>query len=94
VRGADQQTELVRAVIARVTDDGLDAQKPHLHHLDSWEVWDCWRDLIVDLQRHHDCGGGCRLGSLASELSDVDDRARRLLVDRIRSGETLARTSA
>jgi TetR/AcrR family transcriptional repressor of nem operon len=70
--------ELIRAVISHATDEVFDAQEPYLHHLDSWEAWESWRDIVVDVQRrrHH---GGCPLGSLASELADVDERARELL---------------
>jgi AcrR family transcriptional regulator len=74
------KSDLVLAVIERLTDEVLGAQEPHLHHLDSWEAWNAWRELVIDLQRQRHCVGGCPLGSLASELADVDDRARTLLV--------------
>jgi TetR/AcrR family transcriptional regulator, transcriptional repressor for nem operon len=73
------KSELIRAVIAHVADEVLDGQEPYLDQLDTWEAWESWRELIIDLQRRRDFGG-CPLGSLASELSDVDGRARRLLV--------------
>jgi TetR/AcrR family transcriptional regulator, transcriptional repressor for nem operon len=73
------KSELVRAVIAHMTDQVLDAQEPYLHQLDSWQAWEAWRKLIVALQRQRDYGG-CPLGSLASELADTDERARQLLV--------------
>jgi TetR/AcrR family transcriptional regulator, transcriptional repressor for nem operon len=76
----DDKSALVRAVIARQTDQILEAQQPYLSAMDTWEAWRAWRDLIVDLQRRRHCRGGCPLGSLASELSDTDELARVALV--------------
>ncbi len=76
----NDKTALVHAVIGHQTDAVLDAQEPYLHHLDSWEAWHAWRDLVVDLQRRRHFVGGCPLGSLASELAEVDERARILVV--------------
>jgi TetR/AcrR family transcriptional repressor of nem operon len=84
------KSELVRAVITRVTEEVLDAQEPYLHRLDTWEAWDSWRDLVVDVQRRRG-SAGCPLGSLAAELSEVDDRARRLLVGGFDRWETAFR---
>jgi TetR/AcrR family transcriptional regulator, transcriptional repressor for nem operon len=74
------KSALVRAVIARQTDQILEAQQPYLSAMDTWKAWRAWRDLIVDLQRRRHCRGGCPLGSLASELSDTDELARIALV--------------
>jgi AcrR family transcriptional regulator len=73
------KSELVQAVITHVAGEVLGAQEPYLHHLDSWEAWEAWKRLVIDVQRDRN-HGGCPLGSLASELSEVDDRARELLV--------------
>ena len=35
-----------------------------------------WRDMIVSVQRDADCRGGCPLGSLGSELAELDHVAR------------------
>jgi TetR/AcrR family transcriptional repressor of nem operon len=67
---------LVRAVIALQTDVVLDAQQPVLSRLDSVEALRAWRDVAVGLQRRLRCQGGCPIGSLASELADVDPDAR------------------
>lgn len=72
---ADKRS-LVRAVIALLTEAVLDAQQPHLSRLDSIEALQAWRDALVDLQRERGCMGGCPIGSLASELSDLDEDAR------------------
>lgn len=71
---------LVRAVIAHQTQAVLEAQEPLLGNLDSLEALRAWRDLVVGIQRERDCHGGCPIGSMASELSDVDNLARADLV--------------
>lgn len=64
----DHQTESVlaihRAALSSVTDfDGLTA----------------WRDTIVRVLTAQECVGGCPIGSLASELAEVDSVARQAL---------------
>lgn len=75
----ESKSDLVDAVIRHHARDVLGGQEPYLSHLDSWEAWQGWRDLMVAGQRAHHCIGGCPLGSLASELSDVDEHSRRAL---------------
>lgn len=75
----DGKSDLVHAVIARHARDVLGGQEPSLSQLDTWEAWQQWRELMVAGQRAHRCVGGCPLGSLAAELSDVDEPARRAL---------------
>jgi AcrR family transcriptional regulator len=72
--------ELVRAVIARQTDSVLAAQMPTLASLTSWGAIARWFDEIVALQEERACRGGCPIGSLASELADHNEEARRDLV--------------
>ncbi len=69
---------LVLEVIARQTDRVLDAQQPHLAALDSLPALTAWRDAIVRLNRATG-GRGCPLGSLASELANESERARKRL---------------
>jgi TetR/AcrR family transcriptional regulator, transcriptional repressor for nem operon len=71
---------LVRAVIAHLTERVLGAQQAVLSRLDSIEALEAWRDLLVANLRSRDCQGGCAIGSLASELADVDPDARADLV--------------
>jgi TetR/AcrR family transcriptional repressor of nem operon len=71
--------DLVRAVIDYRTDRVLGSQEPFLSNLDDWDAWYSWRDRIVQIQRDLGCVGGCPLGSLASELADSDELARRVL---------------
>jgi AcrR family transcriptional regulator len=73
--------DLIRAVIAHQTDGILAAQRPVLDELDSFEAFDRWRDLLVDLQEQRNCVGGCPIGSIAAELADNDPHARADLVD-------------
>lgn len=70
------KSALVRAVIAHQTQAVLDEQEPLLGSLDSMEALRAWRDLVVAVQRGRHCRGGCRIGSLASELAEADDLAR------------------
>jgi AcrR family transcriptional regulator len=76
----EDKASLIRSVIARQTEQVLDAQQPFLSHLDTWEAWVAWRDLIIDLQRQRDFVGGCPIGSIAAELADTDELARLALV--------------
>jgi AcrR family transcriptional regulator len=71
---------LVEAVIAYQTAQVLSTEGPHLAPLDSWEAWQRWRDAVVQLQAGAGCIGGCPLGSLASELADIHEGARRQLL--------------
>lgn len=71
--------DLVRAVIDHQTDRVLDDQEPYLSNLNDWDTWYSWRDRVVQNQRDLGCVGGCPLGSLASELADSDELARRVL---------------
>ncbi len=67
---------LVKAVIAHQSDTVVGAQEPLLSNLDSVAALRTWRDAIVQLQRSRQCQGGCPIGSLGSELAEVDDEAR------------------
>ncbi len=53
-------------------------------------------DRVLDNQRHRSCIGGCPMGNLASELSDVHEGFRQRLADifihwRVKVAEALAR---
>jgi TetR/AcrR family transcriptional regulator, transcriptional repressor for nem operon len=71
-----EKRELVLAVILYQTERVLSAQEPLLSHLDSMEALRTWRDAIVQIQLERQCQGGCALGSLSSELSDIEPAAR------------------
>jgi TetR/AcrR family transcriptional repressor of nem operon len=72
----DDKKSLVQATIEYQTEQVLSFQRPLLSRLDSFEALEAWRDAVVRAQHARDCRGGCPLGSLAAELSDVDPQAR------------------
>src|SRR5215469_9862289 len=71
---------LVLAVIASQTKRVLDAQQPHLEALDSLDALKAWRNAICRLNKATQ-GKGCPLGSLASELANDSEPARKRLAD-------------
>jgi AcrR family transcriptional regulator len=71
---------LVLDVIARQTERVLDAQRPHLEALDSLPALGAWRNAILRLNKAAQ-GKGCPLGSLASELANDSEPARKRLAD-------------
>ncbi|SRR5260221_14794579 len=71
---------LVLEVIARQTERVLDAQRPHLEALDSLPALKAWRDAIIRLNKAVQ-SRGCPLGSLASELANDSEPARKRLAD-------------
>lgn len=88
---------LVLEVIARQAERVLDAQQPHLESLDSLPALKAWRGVIVRLNKAAR-DKGCPLGSLASELANNSEPARKRLAesfaiwrDRIEQGLTKMR---
>lgn len=73
------KSDLIRAVVHRWGERRLEEQEEDLRRLDSIRGLERWRDAIV--QRNTVVGGsyGCILGSLAIELADHDDEARKTL---------------
>jgi TetR/AcrR family transcriptional regulator, transcriptional repressor for nem operon len=70
------KASLVHAVIAWQGEQVLGHQWPWLSRLDSLQGIRAWRDYVVSTMRRRECRGGCHIGSLASELSDLDPAAR------------------
>jgi TetR/AcrR family transcriptional regulator, transcriptional repressor for nem operon len=70
------KASLTHAVIARQGETLLARQQPWLSRMDSLPGIRAWRDFVVSATRRHECRGGCQIGSLASELSDLDPVAR------------------
>jgi AcrR family transcriptional regulator len=58
----DGKDELLLAVAQFEADRVLEDQQPHLGHLDTWESWHQWRDVVVE--RYERQGDHCPLGSL------------------------------
>jgi TetR/AcrR family transcriptional repressor of nem operon len=69
---------LVLEVIAQQTKRVLDAQQPQLGSLDSLPALMAWRDAMIRLNKATR-GRGCPLGSLASELANQSEPARKRL---------------
>jgi TetR/AcrR family transcriptional regulator, transcriptional repressor for nem operon len=69
--------DLVRAVIEHACGTVIEAQMPELARLADWDDLAAWFDRLVALQVQAQCRGGCPLGSLASELADQSEDARR-----------------
>lgn len=69
---------LVLEVIALQTERVLGAQQPQLGAIDSLPALRSWRDAVVRLNRRAEALG-CPLGSLANELANDSESARRRL---------------
>ncbi len=72
---ADKQA-LVRAVIEHQNETVVGGQRDLLAGLDTLDGLRAWRDAIVELQRGRQCAGGCPIGTLGSELAEIDPTAR------------------
>jgi AcrR family transcriptional regulator len=67
---------LVLAVITLQTERVLSAQQPHLGALDSLRALRLWGNALIQLNARTR-GKGCPLGSLASELANDSESARK-----------------
>lgn len=83
--------DLIRAVIAYQTQAVLAAQQPFLSHLDSFEALNAWRDHVIELQKRRSFQGGCPLGTLSCELSEIWPEARVDLAASFRQWEAAIR---
>ncbi|HUB40502.1 MAG TPA: TetR family transcriptional regulator C-terminal domain-containing protein [Streptosporangiaceae bacterium] len=73
---ADKEA-LVRAVVAYRTQTVVgEIHEPALAVIEGINGLRAWRDMIVSLQSAADCRGGCPLGSLGSELAELDHAVR------------------
>jgi AcrR family transcriptional regulator len=79
---------LLLAVIEIQTERVLRAQSPYLERLDSVAALRRWRDAVVKMGEQQSGVGGCPIGSLASELAEESDAARKLLVKGFHLWET------
>jgi TetR/AcrR family transcriptional regulator, transcriptional repressor for nem operon len=74
---ADKEA-LVRAVVDyRAQTVVGEIHEPMLAAIEGIDGLRAWRDKIVSIQSHAGCQGGCPLGSLGSELAELDHVARR-----------------
>jgi TetR/AcrR family transcriptional regulator, transcriptional repressor for nem operon len=70
----DDKPALVRAVIEHQADTIVAGQEAF--DLSSLDGLRAWRDWVIEHQRELNCGGGCPIGSLGSELAETDPEAR------------------
>ena len=83
---------LIRAVIAHQADAVMAAHHdPAVGNLDSVAALRIWAQRIVEQQRAQDFVGGCRLGSLAVELTESDAELRADLAAGFERWEALLR---
>jgi TetR/AcrR family transcriptional regulator, transcriptional repressor for nem operon len=68
--------DLIQDVIAFRAEEILTKQTLRLRKLDSFKGLQQWRNAIVQSNALRRGAWGCQLGSLAAELSDIDDAAR------------------
>jgi TetR/AcrR family transcriptional repressor of nem operon len=83
------KSDLVAAVIDFQTDQILAVQRLGLDRLESLDDLRRWRDIMVDLVRDLGCVGGCPIGSLASDLAEIDPLARAQLARSFAQWENL-----
>jgi TetR/AcrR family transcriptional regulator, transcriptional repressor for nem operon len=73
---ADKEA-LVRAVVEyRAQTVVGEIHEPALAAIEGIDGLRAWRDMIVSIQAAADCRGGCPLGSLGSELAELDHGVR------------------
>lgn len=81
--------DVVHAVVECQRHRVLGMQRSMLESVIDWDGLKRWRDQIVTTQDERHCRGGCPLGSLANELSELDDVARVQLADAFSDWEQL-----
>src|ERR1700753_13406 len=84
------KTELTRAVVEHWGEFRLNQQEEDLRRLSSIRGLERWRDEMVRRNAVVDGAYGCVLGSLAIEVADHDDVARRTLRADFPPWDTLA----
>ena len=70
---------VLREVVAVQTERVLHAQRPTIERLDSWEALEHWSDEVVAGKARQGCRGSCPIGSLVTQLAEVDPVARAAL---------------
>jgi TetR/AcrR family transcriptional repressor of nem operon len=87
----EDKTDLTRAVVAYQVERIVGNQETLLARLDSLAALQAWRDAVVSLASRRGGRGGCPVGSLARELSDLDETARERLCVGFERWETAIR---
>ncbi|MFF4836427.1 TetR/AcrR family transcriptional regulator [Streptomyces sp. NPDC001315] len=68
------RTDLLVAVAQHEADQVLEAQRPFLDDLTTWDAWQKWSRAVLD--HYTELGQRCPLGSLTSELGKSSSEAR------------------
>jgi AcrR family transcriptional regulator len=66
------KSELIAAIVTLQGERVLDAQRPYLEQLDTWDAWEGWRRAVLahyGSQAHW----GCPISALARELIGLDE---------------------
>ncbi|WP_411093329.1 TetR/AcrR family transcriptional regulator [Streptomyces sp. 049-1] len=80
---------LMRDVVALQASEVLDSEHRRLRRLDSFRGLERWRDSLVERNALRNGAYGCPLGSLAGELADRDEVARRAIAQQFTAWEGL-----
>ncbi|MCU1393222.1 MAG: transcriptional regulator, TetR family [Ilumatobacteraceae bacterium] len=83
--------ELLRAVLESQNDEIVSVHEAIFANLDTLEGLRAWRDFILDHQRRVHCRGGCPIGTLGSEIAEIDPIARAISAEGFRRWETAIR---
>ncbi|MFG2776896.1 TetR/AcrR family transcriptional regulator [Streptomyces prunicolor] len=75
----DGRIDMLVAVARHEADQVLEAQRPYLDELTTWESWQAWRKAV--LRHYGELGRRCPLGSLTSELGKSSPEARAIVSD-------------
>jgi AcrR family transcriptional regulator len=67
---------LLRDVVSVQAERAFEEQGPILDRLDSWEALERWCDELVARKARQGCHGSCPIGSLVTQLAEVDPAAR------------------
>lgn len=81
--------ELVRAVVQLRGENTLGLNTKALTNLNSMRGLELWRDAVIQKVTVVNGAYGCELGSLAAELSDVDEPSRAMMDKMFRDWEKL-----
>jgi AcrR family transcriptional regulator len=80
---------LVHAVIESRGQEVLQRETQRLERLSSYRGLVRWRNTLIQVNSLQNGAYGCALGSMANELADTDERARRSLARLFTEWETL-----
>ncbi|WP_232661636.1 TetR/AcrR family transcriptional regulator [Pseudonocardia sp. TRM90224] len=72
----DDKQALVRAVVEVTTEAVVGRHEVFLGALTDLDGLWRWRDFIIEHQRTVECVGGCPIGTLGSELAEIDAPSR------------------